>query len=414
MSGHLRRHHGSLLEPPPVQEVEEEVGERKVSSQLGVAKKKRSVVWEHFTKEEESGVCRCRHCQVVVASHGGSTSALHLHLVKRHPEEVGAGEAHRWSCGQCGEALASGEQVEEHRHRQHRHAEEWGREGRELRARVREVARGAAREAHFAQGEIEPNMVCLLCSTVVSRGEVAVHLAVEHESVRPGLVVEGEEEGSLAVLVKEGEVGLEERLELERLGAKVGVRLDTSSGYLPQGKVCGDCGKEFSTRGGMRFHWRAVHSGLRPFECKQCGATFTRKDSFESHMVMHANKKPYMCCDCGKTFGRRHARNLHERAHRGDKRFPCSFCGKNFLSGHQKRSHERTHTGERPHQCATCGRTFAQKHQMVTHTRVHTGEKPYQCAKCLQWFKHLSSRRNHRCEGATQVQDKPLFGIAIL
>ena len=138
-----------------------------------------------------------------------------------------------------------------------------------------------------------------------------------------------------------------------------------------------------------------------------------RKDSWEDHMVTHGPQPaPYQCVECGKTFGRRHARNLHERAHRGDKRFPCSHCDKRFLSGHQARCHERTHTGERPHTCTTCGRTFAQKHQMVTHIRTHTGEKPYQCEICQGWFKHLSSRRNHKCKEDSK-EDKT-FTIAII
>ena len=390
--------------------------EKKTSSQLGVAKKKRSAVWEHFTKEQDSGVCRCRLCGQEVTSHGGSTSALHLHLARRHQEQV-QGPGERWPCAQCGEDLGSGEAAVEHRHQQQRHGEEWGREGRLLRGRLREEAARRGREAHFTQGEIEPNMVCLLCGTVVSRGEVGAHLEQEHGQLEQGLVVEGEQEAVLKLLLQEAEVTLEDRLELERLGSVMGLLPGPSPGYLAHGKVCGDCGKEFSTRGGMRFHWRAVHSGLRPFSCADCGATFTRKDSYESHVVMHENSKPYMCSECGKTFGRRHARNLHERAHRGDKRFACGFCGKRFLSGHQKRSHERTHTGERPYQCSTCGRTFAQKHQMITHTRVHTGEKPYQCARCHNWFKHLSSRRNHRCEAEVAVvasEAKEAFAIALL
>ena len=58
--------------------------------QKGVGKKKRSIVWEHFIKQDgpESTVCICKHCSKEVTSHGGSTSAMTGHL-KRHHSQVG-------------------------------------------------------------------------------------------------------------------------------------------------------------------------------------------------------------------------------------------------------------------------------------------------------------------------------------
>merc|ERR1719394_1017154 len=411
----------TILEPRPVS--------KPPNGQKGVAKKKRSFVWQHFVKQDgvDSTVCVCKHCSKEVASHGGSTTAMMGHLKRFHrnliqdaPVGTGAlqleqldkdipssqlsvlkkrtsnlvttGLKEQWPCNECGEQLNSGEILVKHKHREAQHAEEWRREGRELRSRLLELAKRTSREMHFTEGEIEPNMVCKLCGTVVSKGDVGAHLAAEHSNLGAGLILQGETASSLEVLLGDGDVQIEERLELERLSSKLGLLPNSKPGYLPKGKTCGDCGKEFSTRGGMRYHWRAVHSGLRPFECRDCGATFTRKDSYDSHQVMHANSKPYICGDCGKT----------------------------FVSGHQKRSHERTHTGERPYQCSTCGRTFAQKHQMITHTRIHTGEKPYQCGKCQQWFKHLSSRRNHKCEGENTIaqtttdSSEQVFGITIL
>ena len=58
--------------------------------QKGVGKKKRSIVWEHFIKQDgpESTICICKHCSKEVTSHGGSTSAMTGHL-KRHHSQVG-------------------------------------------------------------------------------------------------------------------------------------------------------------------------------------------------------------------------------------------------------------------------------------------------------------------------------------
>lgn len=165
----------------------------------------------------------------------------------------------------------------------------------------------------------------------------------------------------------------------------------------PVSRTCPDCGKEYSCRPAMLFHFKCVHSGVRPYKCEECGMTFARVDSWKSHT--HSKVRSFLCSMCGKTFARRNIRDTHERAHLNDRRYPCSFCGKKFMTNQQRTNHERTHTGEKPFQCTDCGRQFAQQHQLTTHTRIHTGEKPYSCKHCGQKFRHLSSRNNHKCEG---------------
>ena len=45
-------------------------------------------------------------------------------------------------------------------------------------------------------------------------------------------------------------------------------------------RVCPDCKKIFSSKKNMEMHLEAVHSGIRPFACDECGMTFARKESF--------------------------------------------------------------------------------------------------------------------------------------
>ena len=78
--------------------------------QKGVGKKKRSIVWEHFIKQDvpESTVCICKHCSKEVTSHGGSTSAMTAHL-KRHHSQVGfiTTEPSNIICAICGNHLSA-------------------------------------------------------------------------------------------------------------------------------------------------------------------------------------------------------------------------------------------------------------------------------------------------------------------
>ena len=95
----------------------------------------------------------------------------------------------------------------------------------------------------------------------------------------------------------------------------------------------------------MLFHYKCVHSGIRPYKCEECGMTFARQDSWKGHT--HSKVRSFLCSICGKTFARRNIRDTHERAHLNDRRYPCSFCGKKFMTNQQRTNHERTHTGEK-------------------------------------------------------------------
>ena len=175
------------------------------------------------------------------------------------------------------------------------------------------------------------------------------------------------------------------------------------------GFQCLSCMKTFYNRSNCLNHWKIVHSGLKAFTCEVCEKGFTRKDTYESHMKSHLNLKEFMCSQCGKRFNRKRVRDGHEKRHdRSGYNKSCSFCAKKFLTNQQLRSHERTHTGEQPFQCDQCSRRFREKDHLLTHLRVHTGEKPYQCANCLEWFKHYSSRNNHKCK--TEIQTSSHLG----
>ncbi|KAJ8686733.1 hypothetical protein QAD02_022527 [Eretmocerus hayati] len=191
---------------------------------------------------------------------------------------------------------------------------------------------------------------------------------------------------STGPLFKCNECGKEFPLK-ERL--KLHVR--THTGFKPY--KCEECDKTFA-RGGQLVQHRRTHSQLKPYSCDLCSGTFTCAANLALHLKRHSGQKDHKCDICGRGFVRRDALKKHlECLHRDVKSFLCKICNKTF-KGHLPQ-HMRTHAQDRPHGCATCGQRFAQKSQLTVHQRTHSGQRPFRCLVCWQAFAHSTALKLH-------------------
>ncbi|XP_031637187.1 zinc finger protein OZF-like [Contarinia nasturtii] len=158
---------------------------------------------------------------------------------------------------------------------------------------------------------------------------------------------------------------------------------------------CHICKQSFgSLKVNLIVHMR-VHSGNKPFECKECLKQFARKQNLNEHMILHADSSLFRCSRCRRVFLQKDEQKVHEEKCNANV-YECYICGK--LIGPKKTNleqHMRVHTGDRPFQCQHCLKQFKQKHTLDVHMKLHTMKLPFKCSICRYGFTKQTKCKAH-------------------
>jgi len=89
-----------------------------------------------------------------------------------------------------------------------------------------------------------------------------------------------------------------------------------------------------------------VLPGIKPYECRRCGAVFTRQHSLNYHMLIHANMSRFTCPDCHRQFRHPSHYKEHRRRHTGEAPYECSDCMQRFRTRNSYKRHLMTRHGK--------------------------------------------------------------------
>lgn len=94
----------------------------------------------------------------------------------------------------------------------------------------------------------------------------------------------------------------------------------------------------------------------------------------------------------------------------GIKNFNCTECGASFYRKADLDRHEKIHTGVKPFQCEICSKSFTQKNNLVMHFKMHIGDKPHECEVCNKRFLTRSKMLLHSKKHEKAKKKKELLG----
>lgn len=120
----------------------------------------------------------------------------------------------------------------------------------------------------------------------------------------------------------------------------------------------------------LRSHQQSAHKSesKRSVKCPDCNKSI-RYDNFKKHYMLHTGEKPYKCKECTNSYSSASSLRMHNFVHLNLKPFKCEVCGRQFRHRNSLKCHKRTHTGEKPYSCGVCSKTFSQISALKKHKK---------------------------------------------
>ena len=101
---------------------------------------------------------------------------------------------------------------------------------------------------------------------------------------------------------------------------------------------CCECGKRFSSKGGLKQHMKGVHSERR-FQCNLCQQNFSQKPSLKIHIDSVHNNMKHQCNICPQKFAYKNYLKLHIDSVHNKIKVPCHLCPKKFTQPSSLKTH---------------------------------------------------------------------------